>query len=135
MAVTEMFRCHAICWLIWLLLSYYCIVLIITINGCDPKKFWNTIKILENKNTSSHPPTLIKSENVVVTDKSKIVDSFNRYFAKAGYAYEKSIPSSNNSSHSPSSVNHSPPPGHPTFSFQPILEAKVLHRAAQCGHS
>jgi hypothetical protein len=44
----------------------------------NSKKFWDTVKSMENKNTSQLP-TALKIGNTVNTDKSTIIDHFNKY--------------------------------------------------------
>lgn len=44
-------------------------------HGSDPKKFWNTINILENENMSSNLPILIKSESVVQIKQAQITQA------------------------------------------------------------
>jgi hypothetical protein len=41
---------------------------------------------MENKNTSSQLPTALKIGNTVTTDKSTIIENFNKHFSTAGHA-------------------------------------------------
>ena len=50
-------------------------------------KFWDTVKSMENNNTSSQLPTALRLENIVNTDKSTIIEHFNKYFSMAGHAF------------------------------------------------
>ena len=43
----------------------------------NSKKFWDTVKSMENKSTSSQLPTALRLENPVTSDKSTIIEIFN----------------------------------------------------------
>jgi hypothetical protein len=47
----------------------------------NSKRFWDTVKSMENKNTSSQLPTALKIGNTVTTDLSTIIDNFNKHFS------------------------------------------------------
>lgn len=53
----------------------------------NSKKFWDTVKILENKVISSQLPTALKFDNIVTIDKVKILENFNKHFTEAGHAF------------------------------------------------
>ena len=53
----------------------------------NSKKFWDTVKSMENKNTSSQLPTAPRLGNTVTTDKSTIIENFNKHFSTAGHAF------------------------------------------------
>ena len=44
------------------------------------KKFWDTVKSMENKSTSYQLPTALRLGNTVTTDKSTIIENFNKHF-------------------------------------------------------
>jgi hypothetical protein len=64
----------------------------------NSKKFWDTVKSMENKSTSSQLPTTLRLGNTVTTDKSTIIDHFNKHFSTAGHAFLLATPTSVNSS-------------------------------------
>jgi hypothetical protein len=41
--------------------------------SANSKKFWDTVKSMENKSTSSQLPTALRLGNTVTTDKSTII--------------------------------------------------------------
>ena len=53
----------------------------------NSKRFWDTVKSMENKSTSSQLPTALRLGNTVTTDKSTIIENFNKHFSTAGYAF------------------------------------------------
>ena len=50
------------------------------------KKFWDTVKSTENKSTSSQLPTALRLGNTDTTDKSMIIENFNKHFSMVGHA-------------------------------------------------
>jgi hypothetical protein len=52
----------------------------------NSKKFWDTVKSMENKSTSSQLPTALRIGNSDTIDKSTIIDNFNKHFCTAGPA-------------------------------------------------
>ncbi|CAB1312109.1 unnamed protein product, partial [Coregonus sp. 'balchen'] len=48
--------------------------------GSNPKKFWTTVKDLENKPSSSQLPMSLNVDDVVVTDKQHMAELFNHHF-------------------------------------------------------
>jgi hypothetical protein len=40
------------------------------------KKFWDTVKFMESKSTSSQLPTALRLGNTVTTDKSTIIENY-----------------------------------------------------------
>ncbi|CAB1336960.1 unnamed protein product, partial [Coregonus sp. 'balchen'] len=48
--------------------------------GSNPKKFWKTVKDLENKPSSSQLPMSLNVDDVVVTDKEHMAELFNHHF-------------------------------------------------------
>ena len=45
--------------------------------GANPKRFWKTVKDLENKPSSSQLPMSLKGDDVVVIDKKHMTELFN----------------------------------------------------------
>jgi hypothetical protein len=45
--------------------------------------FWDTVKSMENKSTSSQLPTALRLGNTVTTDKSMIIKNFKKHFSTA----------------------------------------------------
>uniref|UniRef100_A0A8K9VC74 Reverse transcriptase domain-containing protein n=1 Tax=Oncorhynchus mykiss TaxID=8022 RepID=A0A8K9VC74_ONCMY len=85
----------------------------------NSKKFWDTVKSMENKSTSSQLPTALRLGNTVTTDKSMIIENFNKHFSTAGHAFLQPRPTA------------PPPPAAtrpslPSFSFTQIQIADVL---------
>jgi hypothetical protein len=58
----------------------------------NSKKFWDTVKSMENKSTSSQLPTALRLGNTVTTDKSTIIKNFNKHFSTAGHAFHLATP-------------------------------------------
>jgi hypothetical protein len=56
---------------------------------------------MENKSTSSQLPTALRLGNTVTTDKSMIIENFNKHFSTAGHAFRLATPTSANSSTPP----------------------------------
>ena len=88
----------------------------------NSKKFWDTVKSMENKNTSSQLPTALKIGNTVTTDKSTIIENFNKHFSMAGQAFHLATPNLVNSPAHPTATC----PSLPHFSFTQIQIADVL---------
>uniref|UniRef100_A0A8K9X9K5 Reverse transcriptase domain-containing protein n=1 Tax=Oncorhynchus mykiss TaxID=8022 RepID=A0A8K9X9K5_ONCMY len=88
----------------------------------NSKKFWDTVKSMENKNTSSQLPTALKIGNTVTTDKSTIIEHFNKHFSTAGHAFHLATPTPVNSTAPPTATH----PSLPHFSFSQIHSADVL---------
>uniref|UniRef100_A0A8K9X890 Reverse transcriptase domain-containing protein n=1 Tax=Oncorhynchus mykiss TaxID=8022 RepID=A0A8K9X890_ONCMY len=89
----------------------------------NSKKFWDTVKSMENKNTSSQLPTALKIGNTVTTDKSTIIENFNKHFSTAGHAFHLATPTPVNSTAPPTTTR----PSLPHFSFSQICSADVLN--------
>ena len=53
----------------------------------NSKKFWDTVKSMENKSTSSQLPTALRLGNTVTTDKSMIINNLNKHLSTAGHAF------------------------------------------------
>ncbi|CDQ97981.1 unnamed protein product [Oncorhynchus mykiss] len=53
----------------------------------NSKKFWDTVKSMKNKSTSSQLPTALRLGNTVTTDKSMIIENFNKHFSTAGHVF------------------------------------------------
>ena len=62
-----------------------------------PKRFGDTVKSIENKSTSSQLPTALRLGNTVTTDKSTIIDNFDKHFSTAGHAFHLATPTLVNS--------------------------------------
>uniref|UniRef100_A0AAZ3NRP2 Reverse transcriptase domain-containing protein n=1 Tax=Oncorhynchus tshawytscha TaxID=74940 RepID=A0AAZ3NRP2_ONCTS len=88
----------------------------------NSKKFWDTVKSMENKNTSSQLPTALKIGNTVTTDKSTIIENFNKHFSTAGHAFHLATPTPVNRPAPPTATC----PSLPHFSFSQIRSADVL---------
>ena len=76
----------------------------------NSKKFSDTVKSMENKNTSSQLPTALKIGNTVTTNKSMIIENFNKHFSTAGHAFHLATPTPVNSTASPNSNSPKPSP-------------------------
>uniref|UniRef100_A0A8C7QED6 Reverse transcriptase domain-containing protein n=1 Tax=Oncorhynchus mykiss TaxID=8022 RepID=A0A8C7QED6_ONCMY len=77
---------------------------------------------MENKNPSSQLPTALKIGNTVTTDKSTIIENFNKHFSTAGHAFHLATPTPVNSTAPPTATR----PSLPHFSFSQIRSADVL---------
>ena len=60
--------------------------------GSNPKKFWKTVKDLENKPSSSQLPMSLNVDDVVVTDKKHMAELFNHHFIKSGFLFDSAMP-------------------------------------------
>jgi hypothetical protein len=58
----------------------------------NSKKFWDTVKFMENKSISSQLPTALRQGNTVTTNKSTIIENFNKHFSTAGLAFHLATP-------------------------------------------
>ncbi|XP_070295915.1 probable RNA-directed DNA polymerase from transposon BS isoform X1 [Salvelinus sp. IW2-2015] len=87
----------------------------------NSKKFWDTVKSMENKSTSSQLPTPLRIGNSVTTDKSTIIENFNKHFSTAGHAFHLATQTPVNSPARPTATR----PSLPHFSTQ-IQLADVL---------
>uniref|UniRef100_A0A8K9WQN7 Reverse transcriptase domain-containing protein n=1 Tax=Oncorhynchus mykiss TaxID=8022 RepID=A0A8K9WQN7_ONCMY len=88
----------------------------------NSKKFRDTVKSMENKNTSFQLPTALRIGNTVTTDKSTIIENFNKHFSTAGHAFHLATPTPVNSTAPPTATR----PSLPHFSFSKIQSADVL---------
>uniref|UniRef100_A0A8K9V676 Reverse transcriptase domain-containing protein n=1 Tax=Oncorhynchus mykiss TaxID=8022 RepID=A0A8K9V676_ONCMY len=88
----------------------------------NSKIFWDTVKSMENKNTSSQLPTALRLSNTVTADKSTIIENFNKHFSTAGHAFLLANPTPSNSSTPPAATY----PSLPSFSFTQIQIEDVL---------
>ncbi|XP_055768112.1 uncharacterized protein LOC129843422 [Salvelinus fontinalis] len=75
----------------------------------NSKKFWDTVKSMENKSTSSQLPTSLRLGNTVTTDKSMIIENFNKHFSMAGHAFLLATPTLANSPAPPRCYSPKPP--------------------------
>jgi hypothetical protein len=88
----------------------------------NSKKFWDTVKSMENKSTPSHLPIAMKLGNIVTTNKSTIIENFNKHFSTAGHAFHLATPTPVNCPAPSTAVHQSPH----HFSFTQIQRADVL---------
>uniref|UniRef100_A0A674E5U0 Reverse transcriptase domain-containing protein n=1 Tax=Salmo trutta TaxID=8032 RepID=A0A674E5U0_SALTR len=88
----------------------------------NSKKFWDIVKSMENKNTSSQLPTALRIGNSVTTDKPTIIENFNKHFSTAGHAFHLTTPTAFNSTAPPTATR----PNLPHFSFSQIHSTDVL---------
>ena len=88
----------------------------------NSKEFWDTVKSMENKSTSSQLPTALRLGNTVSTDKSTIIENFIKHFSTAGHAFHLATPTLVNSHALPTATR----PSLPHFSFNQIQIADVL---------
>jgi hypothetical protein len=75
----------------------------------NSKKFWDTVKSMENKNTSSQLSTALRLGNTVTTDKSTIIDNFNKHFSTAGHAFHLATPTPVNCPAPPTATRQASP--------------------------
>uniref|UniRef100_A0A8C7NVK1 Reverse transcriptase domain-containing protein n=1 Tax=Oncorhynchus mykiss TaxID=8022 RepID=A0A8C7NVK1_ONCMY len=90
--------------------------------GTNSKKFWDTVKSMENKSTSSQLPTALRLGNTVTTDKSTIIENSNKHFSTAGHAFHMATPTPVNCPAPSTATRQSPH----HFSFTQIQIADVL---------
>jgi hypothetical protein len=60
--------------------------------GSNPKKFWETVKDLENKPSSSQLLMSLHFDDVVVTDKKHMAELFNHHFIESGFLFDSALP-------------------------------------------
>ena len=77
---------------------------------------------MENKSTSSQLLTALRLGNTVTTDKSTIIENFNKHFSTAGHAFHLATPTPVNSPALPTATR----PNLSHFSFTQIQIADVL---------
>ena len=77
---------------------------------------------MENKSTSSQLPTALRLGNTFTTDKSTIIENFNKHFSMAGHAFHLATPTPVNCP--APSIETRQSPHH--FSFTQIQIADVL---------
>lgn len=70
--------------------SYYLALTAENLN--NPRKFWQTIKSLSPKNSSSFP-TCIVSESATVYEKAEMLNCFNKHFVSYGLLFDKVVKS------------------------------------------
>ncbi len=58
-----------------------------SLSSLNPKRFWKTVRELENKPPSQLPQAL-NVDNIVISDKSRMSDIFNQHFIKSGFIFE-----------------------------------------------
>ncbi|KAK6298641.1 hypothetical protein J4Q44_G00316960, partial [Coregonus suidteri] len=75
-----------------------------------------------DQSTSSQLPTALRLGNTITTDKSTIIENFNKHFATAGHAFH--LATTNPATNSAPSAATCPCP--PRFSFTQIQTADVL---------
>ncbi|CDQ97352.1 unnamed protein product [Oncorhynchus mykiss] len=90
--------------------------------GTNSKRFWDTVKSMENKSTSSQLPTALRLGNTVTTNKSTIFENFKKHFSTAGHAFHLATPTPVNRPPLPTATC----PNLPHFSFTQIQIADVL---------
>ena len=72
---------------------------------------------MENKSTSSQLPTALRLGHTVTTNKSTIIENFNKHFSPVGHDFHLATPTP---------INSPAPPKPPHFSFTQIQIADVL---------
>ena len=87
--------------------------------GSDAKKFWKTVKSMENKLNSPHLPSAMTFGDTVVTDKSHMASLFNQHFVNSAHVLSAK-PSTADPLLSPTFTSSG------TFSFRPITTSEVL---------
>jgi len=88
----------------------------------NSKKFWDTVKSLENKNISAQLPATLKLGDTITTNKSDIIEGFNKHFAMGDHVIH--LTTSTQCNNTVSSVASGPSP--PQFSFNEIQTEDVL---------
>ena len=93
--------------------------------GSNAKKFWKTVKDLENKHFSLQLPMSLNVDDVVVTDKKHMAELFNHHFIKSGFLFDSAMPPC------PSNISSSSTPSNATIpdaspSFFPSPATKFL---------
>uniref|UniRef100_A0A8K9V6X6 Reverse transcriptase domain-containing protein n=1 Tax=Oncorhynchus mykiss TaxID=8022 RepID=A0A8K9V6X6_ONCMY len=84
---------------------------------------------MEYKSTSSQLPTALRLCNTVTTDKSMIIENFNKHFSTAGHAFLLATPTLANSS--APTRSYSPKP--PQLLLYPNPDSRCSERAAKPG--
>jgi hypothetical protein len=84
---------------------------------------------MKNKSTSSQLPTALRLGNTVTTDKSTIIENFNKHFSTTGHAFLMATPTPANSSAPPAATC----PSLLSFSFTQIQIADVLTELQKLG--
>ncbi|CDQ90618.1 unnamed protein product [Oncorhynchus mykiss] len=77
---------------------------------------------MENKSTSSQLPTALRLGNTVTTDKSTVIENFNKHFSTAGHTFHLATPTPVNCPAPSTATRQSPH----HFSFTQIQIADVL---------
>jgi hypothetical protein len=88
----------------------------------NSKMFRDTVESMENKSTSSQLPTALRLGNTVTTNKSTIIENFNKYFSTAGHAFHLATPIPVNSTAPPTATClnlHGKPPKPQPFLLYP----------------
>jgi hypothetical protein len=75
----------------------------------NSKKFWDNVKSIENKSTYSQLSTALRLGNTVTTDKSTIIENFNKHFSTASHAFHLATPTLVNSSAPPTATCQASP--------------------------
>ena len=88
----------------------------------NSKKFWDTIQSMENKSICSQLFTALRLGNTVTTDKSTIIENFNKHFSTACHAFQLATPIPVNCPAPPTATG----PSLPNFSFTQIQTADGL---------
>ena len=105
--------------------------------GSSPKKFWRTVKDLENKPSSSQLHMSHTGDDMVVTDSKHMAELFNHHFVRSGFLFDSAtLPCPSNISSSPTPSNVAIPDASPSFSsalqqsfsLQAVTESKVLKK-------
>ena len=87
----------------------------------NPQKFWQTIKSLSPKNSSSLP-TCIVSESATIYDKAEMLNCFNKHFVSSGFFFDKEVMSPT-AAQAP--LSNAETPLDTKFNFRPFTIAEV----------
>ena len=90
----------------------------------NPRKFWKTVKEMENKHTSSQLPTSLVCDGTVITDKERIAELFNLHFIQTGKLADLTAPPVSPTNPLPP-CNANPAPNY-SFSLRDVSEKEVL---------
>ena len=93
--------------------------------SANSKNFWDTVKTMENKNTSSQLPMSLKLGNNITTNKFMIIENFNKHFAEAGHAFHLAAGPPANCSTTPAATQPHPPL-HPLLSVEGVAKSGPL---------